>query len=193
MLPLRVKAGCFVESEWIRNARPQQQPHVIILETERLTLREITSADAEFFVEVLNDPEFIRFVADRGVRTTEDAANYIATKIRPSYAQFGFGFYIVELKQNAQPIGICGLVKRETLEHVDIGFSLLQRFCGNGYAYEAAAAIHAHGRSVLGLSKIVAVTAPDNASSAKLLEKLGLRFEKMIHLPGYGLESRLFS
>ena len=157
-----------------------------ILETERLTLREIATSDAEFILELLNDPGFLRFVADRGVRTTADAANYIVTKIRPSYEQFGFGFYLVELKGSGLPLGISGLVKRETLDDVDIGYSFLERFCGNGYAYESAAAVMDYGRRVLGLERIVAVTMPTNVNSIKLLEKIGLQFEKMIQLPGYG-------
>lgn len=164
-----------------------------ILETDRLVLREITTDDSGVMLEVLNEPAFIRQVADRGVRTRADAATYIREKILPSYQQFGFGFYLVELKDSRIPIGICGLVKRETLEDVDVGFSILEKFWRQGYAYEAASALMNHGRTVFGLQRIVGVTSPTNESSARLLEKLGLRFEKMIHLPGYGPESRLFS
>ncbi len=166
---------------------------MIILETNRLNLREVTASDAEFFLELLNEPDFIRFVADRGVRTVDDAAQYIATKVTPSYAQFGFGFYLVELKGSATAIGMCGLIKRETLEDVDIGFALLRKFCGMGYAFEAATGVLEYGRSVLGLARVVAITAPGNTASARLLEKMGLRFEKMIQIPGYSFESRLFT
>ena len=164
-----------------------------VIETERLTLRRMLPSDAELMLETLNEPAFIRFVADRGVRTIADAADYIATKIAPSYEQHGFGFFIVELKASRKPIGVCGLVKRETIDDVDIGFSLLERFSGNGYAYEAAAAVMDYGRTVHGLKRIVGFTAPDNHRSIKLLEKLGLRFEKMMQLPGYESESKVFA
>ena len=165
-----------------------------ILETERLVLRTIdVHADAAFILELLNEPAFIRYVADRGVRTTEAASAYIAEKILPSYDRFGFGFYIVQRKDLAERVGICGLVKRDTLDDVDIGFSTAARYWGNGYAYEAASALMTHGRKVHRLPRIVGITAPDNRPSINLLEKLGLRFERLIHLPGYGLESKLFS
>jgi len=163
-----------------------------ILETERLTLNQMTGDDAPFLLELMNESEFVHFVADRGLRTVEDAAGYLAERILPSYEQFGFGFYRVDLKESAIPIGICGLVRRETLEWVDIGFALLRRFCGHGYAWEAATAVMEHGRTVLKLSRIVAVTMPGNCNSIRLLEKLGLQFEAKIVLPGYGPESLLF-
>ncbi len=165
---------------------------VSILETERLRLREVDQRDAEFLIEVLNEPAFIRFVADRGVRTRADALDYLAKKITPSYREFGFGFYVVELKTSREPIGMCGLIKRETLDDVDIGYSILQRFWGRGYAFESAAALMKYGREQLGIPRIVGFTAPDNLSSIKLLEKLGLRYEKTIQLPGYEVESRMF-
>jgi RimJ/RimL family protein N-acetyltransferase len=164
-----------------------------VLETERLTLREVTLGDAAFVLELLNEPSYIRFVADRGVRTADDAARYITEKFLPSYAQHGFGFYLVELTAERTPIGICGLAKRETLDDVDIGYSLLERFWGNGYALEAARGVMDYARRVLGLKRVVAFTAVDNESSAKLLGKLGLRYDKMIDLPGYEGGSRLFS
>jgi RimJ/RimL family protein N-acetyltransferase len=163
-----------------------------VLETERLTLRQITADDAPFILEILNEPAFIRFVADRGVRTVADATEYIAQKMTPSYAQFGFGTYLVALKENGTPIGTCGLIKREALEDVDIGYSFLERFWGRGFAYEAAVAVMNYGREVCRLPRIVAITSPENHSSIKLLEKLGLRSEKTIQLPGFDKESKFF-
>ncbi len=163
-----------------------------VLETDRLTLRRITTDDAEVLLEILNEPAFIRFVADRGVRTPEQAVEYIEVKMLPSFEQHGFGFYLLELKESGVPIGMCGLIKRETLDDVDIGFSILQRFWRNGYAYEAARAVMDYGKRQFGLPRIVGVTAPDNENSGNLLQKLGLRFEKTIHLPGYESESKLF-
>ena len=163
-----------------------------VLQTERLILRRMMIDDAEFMLETLNEPLYIQNVADRGVRTIADAIDYIRTKIMPSYEQSGFGFYVVELKETREPIGVCGIVKRETMEDVDIGYSLLERFAGNGYAFEAASAVMDYGRNVHDLRRIVGVTAPENHRSGKLLEKLGLRFERMIELPGFSGPSRLF-
>ena len=165
---------------------------MIVLETARLTLRRVTLEDAPFVLEVLLDPGYMRFVADRGVRTVEGAARYIEEKFLPSYEQHGFGFYLMELKIDGTPIGICGLAKRETLDDVDVGYSVVERFAGNGYAFEAAAGVMHYARQVLGLPRIVGITGIDNVASAKVLEKIGLRFEKMIELPGYEGESRLF-
>jgi RimJ/RimL family protein N-acetyltransferase len=163
-----------------------------ILETKRLILRRLTRKDAEFVLELMNEPGFIKYVADRGLRTTADAAEYISQKIIPSYARFGFGSYRVDLKESETAIGICGLVKREALDEVDIGFAILQRFCRQGFAYEAAAAVMHYGRSVLELPRIVGVVAPGNRASIHLLEKLGLSLQQQIHLPGYGSASLLF-
>jgi RimJ/RimL family protein N-acetyltransferase len=165
-----------------------------ILETDRLSLREMTIADAPIVVEILNEPAFVEFVADRGVRTNADAVKFIEEKFLPSYARYGFGFYLVELKESGTPIGMCGLIKRDVLEDVDIGFSIFERFWGKGYATEAARALMQHGLTKLGLSRIVGVTAQHNERSAAVLEKLGLRFEKMMELPGYTHpETRLFT
>src|SRR5690349_8056597 len=106
-----------------------------ILETERLVLRRLTTDDAAFMLKLMNEPDFHRFVGDRGLRTTEDAAVYLTEKILPSYATFGFGFYRTELQSDNSIIGICGLVKRETLEWVDVGFAFLEEFRGKGYAF----------------------------------------------------------
>ncbi len=170
------------------------QRAVKILETERLLLRELEpEGDAAFMLEVLNEPAFIANVADRGVRTIDDAKEYIRERILPSYTEHGFGFYLVELKESGEPVGISGLVKRETMDDVDIGFSTLEKYWGRGYAFEAAAALMAHGRTVHGLPRIVGATAPHNHASARLLEKLGLRYERMVRLPGYTDDSRLFT
>ncbi len=167
---------------------------VTVLQTERLLLRLVErERDAEFLRQLLNEPPFIRFVADRGVRSVADAAAYIADKIEPSYAEFGFGFYVVELKESGEPAGMCGLVKRETLDDVDIGYSFLERFWGRGYAYEAAAAVLGYGCEVLGLPRVVALTAADNVSSIRLIEKLGLRYTRTVQLPGYVSESRVYT
>ena len=144
-------------------------------------------------VEVLNEPDFIKYVADRGVRTPEDATRYMNENMLPSYAKFGFGFYVVELKESNERVGICGLIKRDTLDDVDIGYSTLRAYWGRGYAYEAASALMEHGRRVHGLPRIVGITSPDNEKSMKVLEKLGLRFDRMIQLPNSKSEVKLFT
>ena len=164
-----------------------------ILETERLVLSHLTIADASFMLELMNEPEFIEFVADRGLRTEMDAALYLAEKILPSYERFGFGLWRVDLKESETAIGICGLLKRDTLDHPDVGFSILKRFRRKGYAYEAAAAVLNYGRTVLSITQICGITAPNNRISIQLLEKLGLKLQRRIHVPGYGTESLLFA
>lgn len=164
-----------------------------VLETERLGLRWFSPGDAPFFLELMNDPAFIRNVADRGLRTVEDAERYMSEKVFPSYEQFGFGMNVVALKTDGRLIGSCGLFKRETMEHVDIGYAFLPAYCGQGFAYEAAAAVMRHGREVLKIPKIVGITSSLNEGSRRLLEKLGLRFERMIEMPGYEGESKLFA
>jgi RimJ/RimL family protein N-acetyltransferase len=163
-----------------------------VLETDRLNLRWLSTDDAEFILELLNEPSFLRFIGDKGVRTLDDARDYILKGPVDMYNRLGFGLYLTELKESGAPIGICGLIKRDGLEDVDIGFAFLPKFWAKGYAYEAAAAVMAYGKTVLGLKRIVAITSPDNYASARLLEKLGLRFERMIHLSKDAPEVRLF-
>lgn len=163
-----------------------------ILETERLVLRRMRVEDAEFIFELVNEPAFIRNIGDKGVRTLEDARNYILNGPVASYAKFGFGLYVVVIKETGAAIGICGLLKRDSLEDVDIGFALFEKFWGRGFAYESAAAVMEYGRTALGLKRIVAITSPDNEGSMRVLEKIGLRFEKMIRMPGSDEDTRLF-
>jgi [ribosomal protein S5]-alanine N-acetyltransferase len=164
-----------------------------ILETERLTLRQLSPDDAELILELLNEPSFLQYIGDRGVRTLADARQYILDGPAASYARFGFGLYRVALKETDVPIGMCGLLKRDSLEDVDIGFAFFPRFWSKGYAVESASAVMAYGREVLGLERIVAVTAPDNEASIRVLGKLGLKFAGMVKLAGYDTESRLFT
>ena len=148
--------------------------------------------DAEFIFELVNEAAFIRNIGDKGVRTLDDARNYILTGPVTSYAKFGFGLYLVALRETGEAIGICGLLKRDSLEDVDIGFAFLERFRRKGFAYEAAAAVMGYGRNALGLKRIVAITSADNEGSMRVLEKIGLRFEKMIRMPGSDEDTRLF-
>src|SRR6266508_131068 len=163
-----------------------------ILETARLVLRRLSSDDAEFILELLNQPSFLRYIGDKGVRTTEDAVRYIQTGPVASYERFGFGLYLVELKETGVSIGICGLLKRDSLPDVDVGFAFLPSYWSQGYAFESASAVITYGRDVLGLKRIVAITSLDNSASMRLLEKMGLRFERLIKLSEDEPEVRLF-
>ena len=164
-----------------------------VLETNRLILRWLSTDDAGFILELLNDPSWVQFIGDRGVKTLAEAREYVVKGPLAMYARLGFGLYLTKLKEGGEPLGICGLVKRDSLEDVDIGFAFLPRFWGKGYAYESACAVMAYGKDNLGLKRIVAITSPVNYRSAKLLEKLGLRFERMVRLPGAAQDVRLFA
>ena len=163
-----------------------------VIETDRLNLRHLTPNDAEFILALLNDPAFLRFIGDKGVRDMEGALKYITHGPMEMYARLGFGLYLVELKDGKIPIGLCGLIKREGLDDVDIGFAFLPDFRAKGYAYEAASATMEYGKTALGLKRIVAITSLDNEASGKLLEKIGLRFEQIIRLSEEADEVRLF-
>lgn len=166
---------------------------MIILETERLVLRELTTDDAEFILELVNDPSWLQFIGDKGVRNLYDARQYIINGPMASYAQNGFGLYLVQLKDTGTSIGMCGLVKRDTLPDADIGFALLPQFWAQGYAYESAAAVLGYARETLGRKRILAITSSDNEASAKVLGKIGLKFERMIRLTEDAPEIKLFS
>jgi RimJ/RimL family protein N-acetyltransferase len=164
-----------------------------VLETDRLILSHLTTADAEFVLELLNDPSFIRYIGDKQVRTADDARAYVLNGPVKSYETFGFGLNRVELKSGRTPIGICGLLKRETLPDPDIGFAFLPAYWNHGYAFEAADAVMKHAREALGVDRVLAITTPDNESSAKLLNKIGLRFDRVVKLSEDAAEVKLFT
>ena len=166
--------------------------HQNICETQRLLLRQLELDDAAFILELLNEPSFLANIGDKGVRDLAGARQYISLGPRASYAEHGFGLFLVQLKADATPMGICGLIKREGLDAPDIGYAFLPRFWSQGYAIEAASAVMIYAQETLGLSRIVAITAPENHASIRVLNKLGLRFDRMIQLPGAATESRLF-
>jgi RimJ/RimL family protein N-acetyltransferase len=173
--------------------QPQKPVTDAVLETERLQLRRLTLDDAAFLIDVFGDPAFKRFVGDRKIRTIDQARGFIEKGPFESYRRFGFGHYVVELKGSGTPIGICGYVKRDTLPDVDIGFSLLPQFRSQGYAFEAASAVMAHGRDTLGFRRIVAIASPDNDPSIRLLGRLGLSYEGRVKLGSKGDELNLYS
>ncbi len=164
-----------------------------VLETDRLILCRLSTDDAAFVLELVNDPSWLRYIGDKGVRTLDDARDYITKGPVASYEQHGFGLYLTKLKDGGAPIGLCGLLKRKSLADPDIGFAFLPNYRGKGYAFESASAVLVHGRTVLALDRIVAVTTPDNQASIDLLEKLGLRFEKMVRVSKDGPEGKLFA
>lgn len=163
------------------------------LTTSRLALREFVEADAPFIVDLLNQPSFLRFIGDKKVRTVEDARKYIQTGPLETYKRYGFGLYLVQLKDTNKPIGMCGLVKRDTLHDPDLGFAFLPEAWGKGYAFEAASAVLEHTRDALKLSHILAITNPDNDPSIKLLSRLGFQFECLKRLSNDADWVKLFS
>jgi RimJ/RimL family protein N-acetyltransferase len=162
------------------------------LSTPRLALRAFTLDDAPFIVELLNDPGWLRFIGDRGVRTPDDARGYLRERILAHEAKHGFALRMVAL-HDGTPIGMCGLIRRDTLPDVDLGYAFLPAYRGQGFAREAAAAWLAHGFGTLGLARIVAFTDPDNAASCRVLEAIGMRFEKRFRIDGYEADSLLYA
>jgi RimJ/RimL family protein N-acetyltransferase len=177
-----------------RKDRPEHDGAVTgmsVIRTERLELRRLELNDAQFILELLNEAAFLRFIGDKGVRNLDDARAYIRNGPMDSYDRHGFGLYATCLGDGT-PTGICGLVKRDGLRDVDVGFAFLSRHCAKGYAVESASAILAHARQVLGLQRIVAIASPDNFGSIAVLEKIGLKFERMIRLTENSPELKLF-
>lgn len=162
-----------------------------VIQTERLVLRQLELDDAEFIVELLNEAAFLRFIGDKGVRTPDDARAYLRKGPMESYGLNGFGLYATCLLDGT-PVGICGLVKRDGLDDVDVGFAFLSRYCSQGYAVESASAVLTHARQVLRLRRIVAITSPDNWGSIAVLDKIGFKFARMIKLTEDGSELKLF-
>ena len=164
-----------------------------VIETERLILRWLGSDDAAFIFRLVNEPSWLKYIGDKGIRTLQDAENYIRSGPCEMYDRLGFGLYLVELRDGGEPLGICGLIKRESLEFVDLGFAFLPDHWRKGYAYEAAVGAMSYGRDVLGLARIVAIVSRDNHPSSKLLEKLGFRFERMVALDSGKEELKLYA
>jgi RimJ/RimL family protein N-acetyltransferase len=140
----------------------------------------------------LNEPSFIRNIGDRGIRTIDGAISYILNGPVASYAKNGFGLYLVKLKETDESIGMCGLIKRDTLEDVDIGYAFLPKFWSKGFAVESAQAIKDYAKNVVGLKRLVAIVDPANEGSIRVLEKIGLTFEKMVKLSEDDIELKLF-
>jgi RimJ/RimL family protein N-acetyltransferase len=155
---------------------------VTVLETARLALREFATHAADFVLRLVNEPSFLRYIGDRGVRTLDDARKYIADGPVAGYARDGHGLMRVERKSDGASLGMCGLLKRDALPEPDIGFSFFPEYWSQGYTLAAASAVIRHARDTLAIGRILAITTRDNASSMRLLDKLGFRFERMIAL-----------
>jgi RimJ/RimL family protein N-acetyltransferase len=149
--------------------------------------------DARFMLELMNEPSYIRFIGDRKIRTLEGAKVSITNGPIASYARNGFGLYLVELKETGESIGICGLIKRDRLDDVDIGYAFLPKFWLKGYAIESAMAVKNYARDILGLKRMVGITDPENTGSIRVLERIGMNFEKMIKLSEDDIDLKLFS
>ena len=165
---------------------------MISIETDRLHIRELTLGDAAFILELLNEAAFIQFIGDKGVRDVPGAEKYLREGPLASYARHGFGLWAVTLKDGT-PVGMCGLLQRDFLPHPDLGYALLARFNGLGYAREAASAVLHHARETLKITTIHALTAFRNPASVRLLGKLGFDFTEFIEQPGYTEPTRLFT
>jgi RimJ/RimL family protein N-acetyltransferase len=163
-----------------------------VIETERLLLREFTEEDAPFIYELLNSPGWLKYIGTRGIADLEAARKYIADIMVPSYEKNGFGFYMMVRKNDGAEMGMCGLIKRDSLEDVDIGFAILPEYEGKGCTGEAAAATLVYARDTLGLKRIAGITVSYNKGSIQLMEKLEMKFERMIRLPNDEEELMLY-
>lgn len=184
------------EPEGVRNTGNVEHPTLTapahVLDTERLTLRRLCGDDAPFIVDLLNDPSFIRNIGDRKVRTLDDARAYIANGPVAMYERFGFGLFLVMLRETGTPIGICGLLKRDTLNDIDIGFAFLPAYWSMGYAIESARGVKDWAATALGVKRLVAIVLPTNKPSVRVLEKMGFAAETTIRLTEDGEELCLY-
>ena len=166
---------------------------MVVFETDRLVIRRLTVDDSPFILRLLNEPSFLQHIGDRGVRNLADAKQYILTGPVASYERHGFGLFLVELKEGRSPIGICGLLKRDALDDVDVGFAFVPESWSKGYAFESTTATLACARDTHHLERLVAIVSPDNAASINLLLKLGFCYERMVLMPGDKAELKLFA
>lgn len=164
----------------------------VVLHTARLTLREFSVDDAAFIVALLNDPDWLRFIGERNVRSEDEARRWIAEQLVAKYRSQGFGLWAIERRSDAVLVGMCGLVSRPTLTDIDLGYALLPLYRGAGYVREAAAACLDYAAQVLKLARVVAITRPDNAASIRVLQALGMAHEQTLVLEGNTHQTLLF-
>ena len=163
------------------------------LTTQRLELRWLTLDDTPLLLAIWNDPAFVRHVADRGIRTLQQARAAVEAGPLRLYAEYGYGPFRIRRRADGEDMGICGLFRRDVLDDPDIGFAILPDYCGQGYGFEASVAVLEHARDVLELPRVTAIVSPHNAASIGLLEKLGMRYERPIRMPGDDHDVRLYS
>ena len=162
------------------------------LTTERLELNWLIREDAPLMLAIWNDPAFVRFVGDRGIRTLEQAEVALSDGPMQLYTKYGYGPFKISSREDGADMGICGLFHRDGLHEPDVGFALLPEFCGKGFGYEASRAVLDHARDRLGLASVVAVVSEQNSASIGLLEKLGLSSDGTVRLPGDDKDVRLY-
>lgn len=165
----------------------------LIFETERLGLHKFTPDHAAFVLQLLNSPDYLKYIGDKGVRTEADARKYIMGGPMLAMEQYGYGFSVVYLKEQQLAIGGCGLINREGLTSPDIGFAFLPGFIGRGFGYEIAKATLDYAKLELHLPRVLGITLPENLPSIGLLKKIGLEYQRRLHLPGDKHELMLFS
>jgi [ribosomal protein S5]-alanine N-acetyltransferase len=164
----------------------------VIFETNRLILRKFTIEDASFILELVNTPLWLQFIGQRNVHSLQDAILYLQNGPLRSYEIYGFGFYAVLLKKSNELIGMCGLIKRDSLENVDLGYAFLPTFSGQGFGFEAAAETLKYAFNIQKINKVLAIVDPQNDVSVKLLKKLGMKYVKMLQLSPTDIELMLF-
>jgi len=162
------------------------------LKSERLILSEFTKNDASFFHQLVNEPAWKQYIGDKNVHTILDAEKYLENNIIPSYQKFGFGFYVVTLKEDNTSIGMCGLIKRDWMDYVEIGYAFLAQYRGKGYAIESSVATKKYAKEKLAISQIAAITDVDNEKSGNLLNRLGFKFDRLISYPGENKKCKLY-
>ena len=165
----------------------------LLITTERLTIRQLSTRDAAFILEQYNEPDFIENIGDKKIRSIDDAINNIVDWAQSSYQKNGIGLLLVELRDCGTPIGTCGLIKREDIEDLDLGYSLLEKYQRRGYVMEAAQAVLEHAKNVLALSRVVGYTAALNEASIRVLGKLGFEAEGEFNFPGYDRACKIFA
>lgn len=166
---------------------------MVIAETERLVISELSLDDAPFFLKLVNTPNWIKYIGDRNLKTVKDAEDYLTKGTLKSYKDYGFGFYKLQEKQSKNIIGTCGLINRKELDNVDLGFAFLPEFEGKGFGYESSMAVVKLAQEKFQLKKLLAITLPINKSSIKLLEKLGFVYQKRVIPFDDGEELMLFA
>lgn len=163
-----------------------------LMTSERLSIRQVTAADASFILSLLNEPSFIEGIADKKVHSLEQAVKYINDSFTKSYHDNGYGMYLVSLREGEIPVGICGLIRREYRDDFELGYAFAKAFWSNGYAQEAVKTVLNYGQTVLEAKEFIAVTSMDNQASIKTLERVGFVFNCIEKLAAYDEESRLY-